>query len=63
MTLTDYIKQVGVAAFAKQFEINERAAISYRYKVRRPRPELAEKIVASTPVTWEGIYGSDSKTA
>ena len=63
MTLTDYIKQVGVAEFCKQFKVPQRVAISYQYKARRPRPQLAEKIVSSTPVTWEGIYGSESRAS
>jgi len=63
MTLTDYIKQVGVPAFCKQFHVPARVAISYQYRARRPRPQLAEKIVASTPVTWEGIYGAESRAS
>ncbi len=59
MRLTDYIKQVGDADFARRFRIAERTAMSYRLKERTPRGPLAQRIVNETPVTWEGIYGQE----
>ena len=58
MTLSQYIREVGVPTFAKQFRITVRAAESYMYGTRRPRPELAQKIVAKTPVGWDGVYAN-----
>lgn len=61
MNLPDYIKQVGVAEFAKRFGVEERTAISWIYRARRPRPEIAVRIIAETDVTWEGIYPEKPK--
>ena len=63
MTLSDYIRQVGDEAFAKQFDLKPRTAIAYRLRDRRPRRELAQRIIADTPVTWDGIYGEASEEA
>lgn len=63
MNLTDYIKQVGVVAFAKTVECSVSAAAMYRRKERRPAPEIAERIVSRTPVTWEGIYAESKKAS
>lgn len=56
MTLPQYIREVGPEVFAKRFGITVRAALAYMYGQRSPRPELARKIVAKTPVDWEGVY-------
>jgi hypothetical protein len=56
MTLSEYIRQVGVPAFSKKFRVKQRTVVSYMYGARRPRPKLAEKIVRETPVGWDGIY-------
>lgn len=56
MTLSDYIREVTVPVFAKQFRISERAAESYMYGTRQPKPRLAKRIVEKTPVDWEGVY-------
>lgn len=61
MNLPDYIKQIGAKTFAAKFGVTERAALAWQYRARMPRPETAEKIVANSPVTWEGIY-SDAAT-
>lgn len=58
MTLSDYIREIGVDKFAKRFGVTERAATAYMYGARRPRPELAKQIVAKTPVDWEGVYAA-----
>jgi hypothetical protein len=63
MNLPDYIKQVGDKTFADRFGVSERAAMSYRLQDRVPRSKLAKKIVAETPVTWEGIYAAPEKRA
>lgn len=57
MKLTDYIKQVGAARFAKQFKVKVRTVESWRRMERRPRAEKAQEIVEKTPVTMDGIYG------
>ena len=56
MNLPDYIAKIGDAAFAEKFGVKERTAMSYRLVQRKPRPALANKIIAKTPVTWVGIY-------
>lgn len=58
MTLADYIKSVGDQAFAEKFGVTTRAVMSWRLGTRTPRRETAQKIVAGTPVTWDGIYGA-----
>ena len=63
MNLPDYIKQVGVAAFAKTVECSVSAAAMYRRKERRPSPDIASRIVSRTPVTWEGIYAESKKSS
>lgn len=62
MTLSEYIRKTSPAVFAKQFEIEERVAVSYMYEARKPKPELAARIVAQTPLKWEDIYGSQIKS-
>jgi len=56
MELGAYISQIGVKAFAQKFSITERAAVSYKQGVRKPRPAVAARIIKDSPVTWEGIY-------
>ena len=56
MNLPEYIRSIGIRAFCERFDITERAAIAYRHRARRPRPEVAQRIVEGSPVTWEGIY-------
>jgi hypothetical protein len=63
MDLPEYIQKVGDAEFARRFGIKERTALAYRCRQRRPRPDLAVKIIAETPVTWAGIYGVVEKGA
>lgn len=58
MTLQNYIRKVTPGVFADKFGISLRAAQSYLYGWRRPKPALAQRIVDATPVTWEGIYSS-----
>lgn len=61
MNLPDYITKVGISEFAAQFGVSYSAAAMYRQGNRRPKPSIAKKIVARTPVTWEAIYGDKSK--
>ena len=63
MKLSDYIRQHGAKKFAAKFGVTERAALAWQYRTRLPRAEVAQKIVASTPVTYEGIYGPADKAA
>ena len=58
MRLPDYIRQMGVAKFARVVGVKKRTADSWMRMERRPRPEQAQKIVSKTPVTMDGIYGS-----
>jgi hypothetical protein len=60
MNLSEYIRAQGAKKFAAKFGVTERAALAWQYQTRKPRPEVAQKIVATTPVTYEGIYGSSS---
>jgi len=61
MNLSDYIREQGAKKFAASIGVTERAALAWQYGTRKPRTELAQKIVAKTPVTYEGIYGPDSQ--
>ncbi len=65
MNLPEYIQSIGIKAFAKKFGVSERAALAWQYRTRLPRAETAQRIVAGSPVSWEGIYkvSSDRKTA
>jgi hypothetical protein len=56
MTLSEYIREIGPEVFAKRFGVTERAAVSYMYGHRSPRPPLARKIVQKTPVDWDGVF-------
>lgn len=58
MNLQDYVRKIGPKSFAERFGITERAALAYQYGVRRPRAELAQRIVENSPVTWAGIYAT-----
>jgi hypothetical protein len=61
MTLSDYVRQVGPDEFARKFGVSVRAAISYMYGDRCPKPQLANRIVKKTPVSWEGVYAGAIK--
>lgn len=63
MNLTDYIGSIGTRKFAERHELSFRTAEAYRQGRRKPRPELAEAIIRTSPVTWEGIYrpGGESR--
>lgn len=63
MRLPDYIRQIGTREFADKFGVTERAAIAYQRGTRRPRPEVAQRIVDGSPVTWEGIYSPAAAAA
>jgi hypothetical protein len=63
MNLPQYISKVGEEAFAAKFDISVRAANSYRLEQRLPRPKLAARIIAETPVSWGGIYGNAGKAS
>lgn len=58
MTLTEYIRSIGPAEFARRFDLKERTAISYLYGERLPSRKTAARIVADSPVSWAGIYAS-----
>ncbi len=60
MQLQDYIRQIGAKEFAQRFGISERAALSWQYGARKPRGTIARRIVAGSPVTWDGIYGEET---
>ena len=59
--LPDYIRGIGIKAFAEKFGVSERAALAYQYGSRSPRKALAKRIVDESSVTWEGIYALPSK--
>jgi len=63
MNLSEYIRKQGAEKFAQRFGVTKRAALAWQYRTRTPRRELAQKIVAETPVTFEGIYGSSSENS
>ena len=58
MNLTSYIELIGDKAAAELFGITERAAMSYRLGDRKPRPEVAQRIVNKTggKIGWADIY-------
>lgn len=57
MELTEYIELIGDEKAAAIWKVKPRTAQSWRLRERTPRPEQAEAIVATSPVTYEGIYG------
>ena len=57
MDLPTYISAIGAERFAKKYGITRRAADSYLYRSRYPRPELAARIMQTSKVSWAGIYG------
>jgi DNA-binding transcriptional regulator YiaG len=57
MRLPDYIDQVGVENFAKQFNVKVRTVKSWKYQWRRPRPDMALEIAKRSPVSLQEIYG------
>ena len=65
MRIQDYIATIGDRAAAELFGITERAAESYRLGTRKPRPEVAQRIVVKTngKVDWEGIYAPTKSEA
>lgn len=63
MNLPEYIRLIGPKEFATRFGVSERAAVSWQYGARRPRTKIGQRIVANSPVTWDGIYGSSVPTA
>lgn len=56
MTLADYIQSIGLAEFCRRFDIKERTGYSYMLRERLPRREVARKILANSPLTWDDIY-------
>lgn len=65
MDLKSYIKAVGgPMKFSQKHKwISYRSAISYSCGARTPRPKVAKRLIAESPVTWEGIYGFVSSDA
>lgn len=57
MTLSEYIRQIGRAAFCKKFKVKDRTAYSWELIDRYPNKAKAQEIVRKSPVTFEGIYG------
>ncbi len=57
MGFVEYIELVGEEKAAKLWDVEVRTVRSWRYGERTPRPIQAQKIVATSPVTYEGIYG------
>ena len=55
MKLSEYIRELGPAKFAKLYGVSQRAAQSWLYQQRTPKIDLAKRIVDSSPVTWDGI--------
>ncbi len=58
MRLNDYIREVGAEKFSRDFRVKRRTVDSWLRNERKPRTKLAQKIVAKTPVTMEGIYAA-----
>jgi NADH:ubiquinone oxidoreductase subunit len=59
--LPDYIAEVGEQKFAQDYGVTVRAAQSYRFRARRPRREVARRIVEDkrNPLTWGSILDYD----
>lgn len=66
MTLKEYIESLGsdgpsaMAEFAKRHKISLRSTAHYRWGTRQPRPEIARRLVAESPLTWDDIYPKES---
>jgi hypothetical protein len=55
MELKTYIRQIGVEQFCQDLGVSKRAAQSWLYGARRPSIEVAQRIVATTPVSLDSI--------
>lgn len=58
MKLDEYIQQVGRRKAAEEFGVSIGLIGHWLTGRRHPSAKLAMKIVETTPVTWEGIYGT-----
>lgn len=60
-SLSDYIARIGQDKFSEKYRVSARAARSYFYNERRPRYEIAARIVESpdSKVTWASIYSPE----
>lgn len=68
MTLKEYIESLGptpaegAAEFVRRHGISERSTAHYRWGTRKPSPDVARKLVAESPLTWEDIYPPKADT-
>ena len=58
MQLREYIELIGDEKASRLWNVKTRTAAAWRRGERLPRPEHAETIVQTSPVTYEGIYGA-----
>ena len=56
ITLRQYIRQMGIEAFCAKYGVRFHTANSWAYGNRRPNLATARRIVANSPVTYDGIY-------
>lgn len=56
MTLKEYIESLGMEAFAERYGLTIRATAHYRWGTRKPKPDVARRIVEDSPLTWDDIY-------
>ncbi len=66
MTLTDYLKAIGDdQKSAVRFQVTKRRVESWRLGQRKPRPEIALRIVEATSglVSLHEIYGPEAEKA
>ena len=57
MTLKDWIEKLGQKEVARRLDVTIGCVSHWSRGTRRPRPEMAAKIIGMSTVTWKGIYG------
>ena len=62
-TLPKFIEEIGEAEAARIGQVKPRTIQAYRRRERYPRPEIAERFVATGLVDWEGIYAPENHVA
>jgi hypothetical protein len=59
-SLPKAIAEIGDQQFADQFGVSRSTAVSWRCRLRYPRPKKALEIIAGSEgrISWHGIYGT-----
>lgn len=63
ITLPQFIEEIGEPEAARIGGVKLRTIQAYRRGERAPRPEVAERFVATGKVDWAGIYAPKTEVA